>query len=97
MNKQPDMAIYLRRVLAFALAVLLLCLAIKTLSHTHKQGQTEASCQICQAAHLRCLPGVVVEAEPDPLMPVEYVVPLVLSFDETIVPHNSSSRAPPTV
>lgn len=97
MNKQPDTVVYLRRVLALTLAILLLCLAIKTLPHTHKQGQTEASCQICQAAHVRCLPGVVVQVEADPLIPIEYVLPLVLSSDETIVPHHSSSRAPPIV
>lgn len=97
MTKQSEMSGCLRRLLGLTLAILFVCLTVQGLSHSHKQGQTEATCQICHAAHLPCIPGLVALEEPAPFTAIGYVVPIVLNFHETVIPGHSSSRAPPAV
>ena len=86
----------LARVLALALAVLFVLFVGQALSHSHAKGQSEAACQVCQAAHL----GPILPAGPlsvhIPLQAVGYVVPFVVAFHQEFFFHDSPSRAPPT-
>jgi hypothetical protein len=86
----------LARVLALALAVLFVLFVGQALSHSHAKGQSEAACQVCQAAHL----GPILPAGPlsvhIPLQAVGYVEPFVVAFHQEFFFHDSPSRAPPT-
>ena len=86
----------LARVLALALAVLFVLFVGQALSHSHAKGQSEAACQVCQAAHL----GPILPAGPFsvhiPLQAVGYVEPFVVAFHQEFFFHDSPSRAPPT-
>ncbi len=86
----------LARVLALALAVLFVLFVGQALTHFHAKGQSEAACQVCQAAHL----GPILPAGPlsvhIPLQAVGYVEPFVDSYDDESFFHDSPSRAPPS-
>ena len=86
----------LARVLALALAVLFVLFVGQALSHSHAKGQSEAACQVCQAAHL----GPILPAGPlsvhIPLQAVGYVEPFIVAFHQEFFFHDSPSRAPPT-
>jgi|SRR5580658_6272140 hypothetical protein len=84
------------RVLALTTAVLFLVFCAQALSHSHTNGQDEASCQICQAAHIGSTPASVVPLLLTPLLSIGYVQPFVLTFHQELFFHDSPSRAPPS-
>ena len=84
------------RLLAFGLAALFVVFAAQAVAHSHEARQNDATCQVCQAAHL----GPVLQAATlllhTPLKATGYVAPFVAAFHEELFFHDSPSRAPPT-
>jgi len=83
------------RPMAVAIAVLSLLFLLQVTTHTHANGQDEAACRLCQAAHIGVAPAVSGIVLAVPLVPVGEVVasqagPAVESF----LLH-SDPRAPP--
>jgi hypothetical protein len=86
----------LARVLALTLAVLFVLFGGQALSHSHANGQSEAACQVCQAAHLGSAPEALAPSLLSPLLAVGYVQPFVVTIHQEFFFHDSPSRAPPT-
>src|SRR6266852_3788831 len=84
------------RVLAFSLAILFALFAAQALIHSHENGQNEATCQVCQAAHIGSVPASVTLSFFALLLVTGYVRPFVLAFHQELFFHDSPSRAPPT-
>jgi|SRR5580658_1653206 hypothetical protein len=84
------------RSLTFALALLSLVFLLQVTPHGHANGQEEAACRLCQAAHISATPavsGVVVSVG---LVPVgEVAAPSIGSATESFLRH-SDPRAPPS-
>jgi hypothetical protein len=81
--------------LAFALALLSLLFLLQVTPHGHANGQDEAACRLCQAAHLGVIPTVSEIISSIPLVPVSEVAAAELSVaTESFVSH-SNPRAPP--
>jgi hypothetical protein len=84
------------RALALTLAVMSVLFFSQVLSHSHAKGQTEATCQVCQAAHLGSAPAAGTQSLVAPLLATGYVQPFVAVFHQEFISHDSPSRAPPT-
>jgi hypothetical protein len=84
------------RVLALTLAVMFVVFCVQVLSHSHANGQDEAACQLCQAAHIRSAPASVVPLLITPFLSIRYLEPFVLKFHQELFFHDSPSRAPPS-
>ena len=84
------------RVLALTLAVLFALFASQALIHTHVEGQNEAACQLCQAAHLGSAPTAGIASLVSPLLATGYVQPLIVTVHQELFFHDSPSRAPPS-
>src|SRR5208282_4859650 len=87
---------HLARVLAFTFAVLFVLFVAQGLSHSHANGQSEAACQICQAAHVGSAPKSLTGSLVGPLPSIGYVQPFVVTVHQEFFFHDSPSRAPPT-
>jgi hypothetical protein len=83
------------RLLVFALAVLFVVFSAQALGHSHEKGQNEATCQVCQAAHIGSAPASVGLSLFTPLSASGYVEPLVVAFHQELFLHDCPSRAPP--
>jgi Zn-dependent protease with chaperone function len=86
----------LLRMLAFALAVLFVVFSAQAMGHSHEKGQNEATCQVCQAAHIGSAPAPVTPSLFIPLSATEYIAPFLVTFHQELFSHDSPSRAPPT-
>jgi hypothetical protein len=84
------------RVLALALAVLFVLFAAQALTHSHADGQNEAACQLCQAAHLGSAPTAGTASLVSPLLATGYVQPFIITIHQEFFFHDSPSRAPPS-
>jgi hypothetical protein len=85
----------LNRVLVFALALAFALFFAQAASHIHQNAQDEASCQVCQAAHM--VPGPPpASAAPQTLIAIEYVRPDTLIFDHELFFGDCDSRGPPS-
>jgi hypothetical protein len=84
------------RVLALTLAVLLVLFVGQALSHSHARGQSEAACQVCQAAHIGSAPKALTASLFSPLQAIGYVQLFVVTFHQEFFFHDAPSRAPPT-
>ena len=83
------------RVLAFALVVLFVVFSAQAQGHSHEKGQNEATCQLCQAAHVGAAPESATLWLFTPLSASGYVEPFVVAFHQEFFFHDSPSRAPP--
>jgi hypothetical protein len=63
----------LSKIVALTLVALSICLLTHVLSHSHRNGQTEAGCQVCQAAHARSIPTGELQQDAVPLVAVHAV------------------------
>ena len=88
---------HLARVFALTLAILFVVFYAQALSNSHSDGQDEAACQLCQAAHIGTAPASVTPLLHTPLLTTGYVEPFVASFHQELFFHDSPSRAPPSV
>jgi hypothetical protein len=86
----------LARLLAFSLAILFVLFVSQAASHLHEKGQNEATCQICQAAHVAPAPAAGVPLVVAPLLATGYVQPFLSALHEELFFHDSPSRAPPS-
>jgi len=86
----------LARGLALTLAVLFVVFCVQALSHSHANGQNEAACQLCQAAHIGPAQACVTPSLVTPFLTAGYVQPFVLAFHQDLFFHDSPSRAPPS-
>jgi hypothetical protein len=84
------------RVFALSLAVLLVLFIGQALNHSHLKGQNEASCQVCQAAHLGSGPKALGASLSSPLLAIGYVQPFVATIHQKFFFHDAPSRAPPS-
>lgn len=85
------------RVLALTLAVLLAVFLTQVATHTHENGQSETTCQICQAVHLgTILPSAALSVHIFCPQPEGDVVPFVVAYHNELFVHDSPSRAPPS-
>jgi Protein of unknown function (DUF2946) len=84
------------RVLALTLVALFVVFGAQSLSHSHANGQDEAACQVCKAAHVGSAPAIVPLSVFTPLQASGYVQPFAVMFYEEFFFHDSPSRAPPT-
>jgi hypothetical protein len=83
------------RMLALALVVLFVVFSAQALGHSHDKGQNEATCQVCQAAHIGSAPSSVALWLFTPLAASGYVEPFVAAFHQELFFHDCPSRAPP--
>ena len=85
----------LTKSLAVALALLSLLFLLQVTPHGHANGQDEAACRLCQAAHMGVIPtisGIVLSI---PLAPVSEVeASEIAAVAESFFSH-SDPRAPP--
>jgi hypothetical protein len=89
---RPDLV----RVFAFALAILIVVFVGQALHHSHLKGQNEASCQVCQAAHIGSGPTALTASLFSPLLAIGYVQPFVATIHQEFFFHGAPSRAPPS-
>lgn len=83
------------RPLALALALLSLLFLLQVTPHTHTNGQDEAACGLCQAAHVGATPAVSGIVLSVPLVAVGMIsAPIVLAANENFFSH-SDPRGPP--
>jgi len=86
----------LARLVAFNLVLLFVVFVSQVASHSHAKGQNEATCQVCQAAHLGPAPQAGILLLQAPLLSTRYVQPFLPALHEELFFHDSPSRAPPT-
>ncbi|HKW62627.1 MAG TPA: hypothetical protein VJN89_08795 [Candidatus Acidoferrum sp.] len=84
------------RLLALSLAVLFVVFVSQIASHSHAKGQDEATCQVCQAAHLAPVTQAGILLLHAPLLATGYVQPFLSALHEELFFHDSPSRAPPS-
>src|ERR1700746_1194893 len=97
MVERAKMRKNLARLLAFSLALLFVVFVSQVGSHSHAKGQNEATCQVCQAAHLGPAPQAGILLLQAPLLSTGYFQPFLPALHEELFFHDSPSRAPPTV
>jgi hypothetical protein len=85
----------LARVLAVTLACMFVLFLTQIAIHSHEKGQSETTCQVCQAAHPGSAPSAGTLAAYTPLSAIGYVQALVITFHSEFFFHDSPSRAPP--
>lgn len=83
------------RVMALSLALLLGVFLTLVVAHSHQDGQSETTCQVCQAAHIAPAPLTATLAV-HALIAIEYVRTYSVAFDQEFFFHDSPSRAPPS-
>ena len=84
------------RVLTLFLAVLFVVFLTQVTAHIHEKGQSETTCQVCQAVHLgSILPSGTLPLSVTP-QAVGYVEPFVVAYHDEFFFHDSPSRAPPS-
>jgi hypothetical protein len=85
----------LARSLAFALTLLSLLFLLQVTPHGHANGQDEAACRLCQAAHLGVIPTVSEIVSSVPLVPVSEVAAADLGIAAESFFRHSDPRGPP--
>jgi predicted MFS family arabinose efflux permease len=84
------------RLVTFGLALVALVFLLQIAPHGHANGQEEAACRLCQAAHVSATPAVTGVMVSAPLVTVgEVETPTVRSASESFF-HHSDPRAPPS-
>ena len=82
------------RVLAFALALVFALFFAEIAVHTHQNGQSDTTCQVCQGAHVAPAP-VASTLAVGALIAFEYLPPTVARFHQELFFEDCASRAPP--
>jgi hypothetical protein len=85
------------RLFAFVVALLSLVFLTQVVTHIHQNGQSETTCQVCQALHFSSLlPSEILSVSVSP-QTVGYVEPFVVVDHDEFFFHHSPSRAPPSL
>lgn len=87
---------HIARGLALALAVVSLLFLLQVTPHGHASGQDEATCRLCQAAHIGVAPALAAVALSVPLVELGVVFPQAAERALETFTDNSPSRAPPS-
>jgi hypothetical protein len=83
--------------LAFVLALASLLFLLQVTPHGHANGQNEATCRLCQVAHIAIAPALPAATLTVPFMELR-AVPLCTAGVASASPKDSSpSRAPPAI
>jgi hypothetical protein len=84
------------RVLALALAMVFALFFAEVAVHTHPNGQDDATCHVCQGAHIAPAPatGALISS---PFVALEYVRPAAATFHQEFFFEDCPSRAPPSL
>src|ERR1700688_3004746 len=80
------------RVLALSMAVVFVFFVAQVLFHTHARGQNEATCQVCQAAHLGTTSTSRITSLVGPILAGGYVQPFVVVIHREVFFHDSHFR-----
>jgi hypothetical protein len=86
---------YFARTLALAIACCIVVFLIQVVIHDHENGQNEAACRVCHAAHMGAAPAVNAPLLAAPLLPSGSIRELAVQFHKDLFSHDSPSRAPP--
>jgi hypothetical protein len=78
------------------LAVCALLFVVISTCHIHPDGQNEAACRLCQAAHVGVSTAPVAGALPAPLAARAEVSSFVAPVALELFLHSAPSRAPPS-
>ena len=84
------------RGLAFALALASLLFLLQVTPHGHANGQNEATCRLCQVAHIGITPALTAATLTVPLMELGAVPLLTAGVAPETSKDSSPSRAPPS-
>lgn len=85
----------LARVVVLALALASLVFLLQVTAHQHTNGQEEAACLLCQAAHISVTPAVSAIELSVPFIPIDQVAPARIGSALDSFYHHSDPRAPP--
>jgi hypothetical protein len=85
----------LARVVILALALASLVFLLGVTAHQHTNGQEEAACLLCQAAHISVTPTVSGIELSVPFIPIDDVAPTSVGSARDSFYHHSNPRAPP--
>jgi hypothetical protein len=86
---------YFSRTLALAIACCIVVFLIQVVVHDHENGQNEAACRVCHAAHIGIAPSINALLLASPLSPSGCVHEIAIQFHKDLFGHDSPSRAPP--
>jgi hypothetical protein len=96
MRHTSKFALYLARTLALAIACCIVVFLIQVVIHDHENGQNEAACRVCHAAHMGATPAISALLLAAPLLASGSIRELAVQFHKDLFSHDSPSRAPPT-
>ena len=83
--------------LALSLAVLSFFFLVGVFPHAHANTQEEATCTICQVAHLGVTPAVTAVIQCAPLVNSGQIVAVEILVSAQVFSSHSLSRAPPSL
>src|ERR1700693_1096416 len=86
---------YFRRTLALAIACCIVVFLVQVVVHDHENGQNEAACRVCHAAHIGIAPSLSALLLASPLLPSGSIREIAVQFHKDLFSHDSPSRAPP--
>ena len=86
---------YFARTLALTIACCMLVFLVQVVVHAHENGQDEATCRVCHAAHMGAAPAINALLLAAPLLPSGSVQEIAVQFHKDLFGHDSPSRAPP--
>jgi hypothetical protein len=86
----------LARAVVLALALASLIFLLQVTAHEHTNGQDEAACLLCQAAHISVTPAVSAIELSVPFVPVGHVASPSIGSTLDSFFHHSDPRAPPS-
>jgi hypothetical protein len=95
MRHTPKLLNYLARTLALAIACCMLVFLVQVVVHDHENGQNEAACRVCHAAHIGIAPAINALLLAAPLSLNGCVREIAVQFHKDLFSHDSPSRAPP--
>ena len=95
MRHTPKFGSYFARTLALAIASCMVVFLIQVVIHDHENGQNEAACRVCHAAHIGIAPAINALLLAAPLLPSGSVREIAVQFHKDLFGHDSPSRAPP--
>jgi len=86
---------FIARALALSIACCIVLFLVQVVVHDHANGQNEAACRVCHAAHIGAGPAINPLLLAAPLPAAGVVREIVLTFSKELFDHDSPSRAPP--
>jgi hypothetical protein len=95
MSQSPNPKSFVARALALGIACCIVLFLVQIVVHDHANGQNEAACRVCHAAHIGSGPTINALLLAAPLLTNGVVREAVLHFSKKLFGHDSPSRAPP--